>query len=165
MATANLNAARVRELLDYDPDTGLFRWRVDRRKTRAGSIAGCAYPSGYIRIKIDMRECLAHRLCWLYVTGAWPVGQIDHRDGDKANNRFANLRDVTRSVNAQNQRKAQANNQAGLLGVRRCHKRWRATIRIPGEPRQRHLGTFTSAQEAHAAYLEAKRRHHHGNTL
>lgn len=165
MAAADVTAARLRELLDYDPLTGVIRWRVNRRRARAGDVAGSAYPSGYIRIKIDSQEYLAHRLCWLYVTGAWPSGQIDHRDGNRSNNRFANLRDATRSVNTQNQRRAQSSNRSGLLGVRRCNSRWRATIRIPGEERQRHLGVFDTKEEAHAAYLVSKRRWHPGSTL
>jgi len=165
MAAANLTVARLRELLDYDQATGVFTWRVNRRRAKAGAVAGSAYPSGYIRIKIDRHEHLAHRLCWLYVTEAWPSSQIDHRDGNRSNNRFANLREATRSVNTQNQRRAQSSNRSGLLGVRRSHSGWRATIRIPGEQRQQHLGVFDTKEDAHAAYLTAKRQWHPGSTL
>lgn len=95
--------------------------------------------------------------------GHWPTYQIDHINGDRSDNRLANLRDVSATVNAQNQRKAYANNRAGLLGAHRAGKRYVARIRMPQA--RIFLGGFASAEEAHAAYVAAKRLLHEGNTL
>ena len=108
---------------------------------------------------------MLHRLAWLYVAGKWPDGVIDHIDGDKGNNRFANLRDVTVSVNGQNQKRAMPHNGCGFLGVTFAKKvqRYRANINIDG--RGRSLGYFDTPEEAHAVYLQEKRRHHAGCTI
>jgi hypothetical protein len=97
-------------------------------------------------------------LAWFYVTGKWPKNSIDHRDGDRANNRFKNLRDLTQSGNLQNRKVANANNACGLLGVHKNGRRWRAKIKI--DYRDVHLGYFDTPKQAHAAYLKAKRELH-----
>lgn len=166
MANADLTAARLREILDYDQDTGVFRWKSRRSKrVKAGDIAGTAHNCGYIAITIDRSPCLAHRLAWLYVTGDWPLMQIDHFNGEKKDNRFSNLRDVNSNINAQNMRKANSRSMSGLLGVKKsaCGSRWEANISFDG--RHLHLGSFGSAEEASAAYIAAKRKHHSGCTL
>lgn len=164
MTTSNdLTAQRVRELLDYDPETGLLTWRVTRGKARVGAVAGHVRDD-YIVLGIDGRSHLAHRLAWLHAYGSLPVHQIDHRDGDTYNNRLVNLRDVTGSVNQQNKKHARADNKTGLLGVTSVKNGWyRATIKAGGK--QRHLGRFRAEQDAHQAYLAAKRQLHAGNTL
>ena len=96
MNNQTLTAERVRYLLSYDADTGVFVWRVGRGGTRAWSVAGTLHPNGYVYIKIDGRLYLAHRLAWLYTHGAWPADQLDHRDGNKSNNCISNLREATR---------------------------------------------------------------------
>lgn len=150
---------RLRELLHYDPETGVFTWRVGGRRARLGEAAGCVETCGYLRITIDGRQYYAHRLAWLYVTGAWPADQLDHRDGDRTNNRFDNLREATHAENGQN-RTTQKNNTSGFAGVH-WHlgdRRWHARIRVGG--RRVHLGSFDTPEEAHAAYIEAKARLH-----
>ena len=92
-----LEALRLRELLSYDPDTGLFRWSKNKGSKDAGELAGCVSPKGYILIGIDGCLYLAHRLAWLYVHGEFPEKDIDHRDQDKSNNRICNLRLATSS--------------------------------------------------------------------
>src|SRR6185369_5842834 len=101
------------------------------------------------------------------VHGEWPKHDIDHINGDIIDNRIANLRDVPRLLNMQNQRRAQAKNATGFLGVTQDKKRgtYHPKIRIPGEKNPRHLGTFRTAEAAHEAYLEAKRKLHAGCTI
>ena len=170
MATHGKNAptltqARLKKLLKYDPTTGVFCWRVARGgAVKAGQVAGYVSVSGYRAIGVDSRQYLEHRLAWLYVTGAFPVQDTDHIDGNKTNNRISNLRDVSRSVNCQNQRRAKSQNKSGYLGVRVEGKRWSAVIQASGNA-QRHLGTFDSPEQAHEIYVAAKRALHAGCTI
>ena len=165
MAKNDLTAARVRELFNYNSETGALTWAFNVGPTaRVGGIAGSLEKKGYRSIGVDGSYYKAHRLIWLHVTGQWPIGQIDHKDGDKDNNRWDNLRDVTSTVNQQNTRAAVASNRScGLLGVTPNRKRWKTSICIDGV--KRHLGTFDTAEEAHAVYLAAKRKHHEGCTI
>lgn len=168
MAEANLSAERLRELFHYDPETGAFTWKVcPSLRVAAGSIAGCLQPTGYIRIKIDGQKVMAHRAAWCYMTGEWPT-EIDHRNADRSDNRFSNLRECTRALNSQNRRKASAGSKSGLLGVvesinRSGTARWVARIRVGGKTK--YLGSFSSAQLAHDAYVSAKRAIHPFCTL
>lgn len=93
-----ITADRVRELLDYCPETGEFRNRISRRASPAGKLVGTMLPIGYLQIKIDRKCYYCHRLAWLYVHGVWPL-EIDHIDHDRSNNRIANLRSVTHRQN------------------------------------------------------------------
>lgn len=148
--------ARLLELLHYNQETGVFTWRKTRGPRAAvGQQAGCADAEGYIVIRVDMRIYKAHRLAWFYVTGQWPNGLTDHRNGVTGDNHWANLRLVDHQGNAQN-RKRPANNKSGWVGVtylKRCGK-WQAVIS------GRYLGRFHSAEAAGAAYLAAKARIH-----
>jgi hypothetical protein len=155
---ARLTQARLRKLLHYDPETGEFRWLERPGSFVAGRIAGGASPhSDYWRITVDGRIHPAHQLAWLYMTGRWGRPTIDHRDGNRANNRWTNLRRATRSENNAN-RLRQRNNTSGFKGVTRERRsgKWRAHIRKNG--RLRRLGTFRTPQAAHAAYVAAARR-------
>lgn len=159
-----LTAARVREVLHYDPITGVFVWRVTLSKRAvAGTAAGRPQKSGYGAISVDHHLMPAHRLAWLYVTGEIPSGQIDHIDGVRSNNRFANLRLASQAINSQNLHRAKASNRTGLLGVAPNRRGFMAQITV--NRKCRHLGTFKTPEEAHQAYLEAKRKLHPGNTL
>jgi hypothetical protein len=171
MAKADLTAARLRELLNYDPDTGLFTWRINigcghRRaqiKRRIGDLAGYANTYGYVMIGIEGREYRAHRLAWLYMTGEWPGGLIDHDNREKADNRWVNLREADKSLNAQNVLRAWSSSRTGLQGVSYQANGYFARIRLRGKVT--YLGRFKSADEAHAAYLAAKRCLHEGVTV
>jgi hypothetical protein len=164
MAGANITAQEVRSVLDYDPSTGIFRWKIDRGNVRSGSVTGCLHSSGYLLIGYRNRILRAHRIAWLYVHGEWPSKHIDHINGIKTDNRIVNLRDVSRSVNGQNQRQPTARNKLGLyLGVYKAKNKYSAQIAINGKSRS--LGQFTNADEAYDAYLTAKRKFHEGNTL
>lgn len=165
MARADLTVTRLRDLLDYNPDTGVFTWR--RRPNRngerlAGSVAGTLHASGYRKIGLDGRVYWAHRLAWFYIHAQWPADTIDHRDGDRGNNAYANLRDVSHAVNLQNRHDSRCS-RSGFLGVTAKRNRWRATLRVGGVTHR--LGTFATPEQAHEAYLAAKRRLHPGHTL
>lgn len=155
-----LSANRLRDLLEYVPETGVFRWRVttNNRSAKAGSSAGSVKGAGYVYIQIDGKSYCAHRLAVLYMTGEWPANQVDHINGCRTDNVWSNLRCVTVSGNRMNQRRARSDNRTGLLGVHVAGRKWTASIGIAG--RTRHLGTFDSPEQAHAAYVQAKRVAH-----
>jgi hypothetical protein len=161
-----LTIERLKDVLHYEKDTGIFRWRKRIScHMHIGSIAG-TLVGGYIHIMIDKRQYGAHRLAMMYETGAYPENEVDHIDGRKTNNRFANLRQATRSMNAQNIRRALASNKStGVLGVsmHRQTGKYRALIWVDGANRS--LGLYGTVEEASAAYLDAKRRFHPGCTL
>lgn len=159
-----LTLEQVRELLDYDPNTGLLTWRKTRTGTaRSGTVAGTPNLHGYVVVRIYKRHYQAHRLAWLLSTGAWPTQMIDHIDGIRTNNRISNLRDVSRTTNLENRHRAQANSRSGLLGVCQYGNSWAANIRVKGK--QLYLGRFDTPEAAHAAYLSAKRNLHEGCTI
>jgi hypothetical protein len=154
--TCTLTAERLRELLHYDPATGVFTWRVNRVRARAGNRAGCAHSRGYRRISIDGAAYFEHRLAFLYMTGAWPKCEGDHENGKRADNRWENLRDATRAQQGQN-RAARAKGTSQRLGVSFFPQsgKWRAQISRDG--RKYHLGIFPTEELAAAAYRGAKR--------
>ena len=163
MAKPALDADQVRQVFHYDAETGVFTWRITLGKGRAGRPAGNVNRDGYLDIGIYGRKYPAGRLAWLYVHGEWPKAQIDHMDGEKLNNRIANLRDVDARMNQENMRKARVDNVSKFLGVTACQDHFISRIKIKG--RQIILGKFTTAEEAHETYLKAKREHHAGCTI
>lgn len=155
---ACLAAAEARRLLRYEPDTGIFRWRVDTKNTAAGDIAGSRHSRGYWHIKINRRLYMAHRLAWLWVTGEWPVAHVDHINGKRSDNRFANLRVATNSENARNSR-IRTNNACGYKGVHFKKRLNKFVAQINVDGRVQHLGVFGTAADAHAAYWNAAKEH------
>jgi len=154
---------RVKLLLNYDPATGVFRWKAARRKDKAGKIAGSDNGKGYIQITIDGVRYAAHRLAWLYVFGRWPADEIDHIDGCRAHNAISNLREADRFLNNQNVSRARINNSTGMLGVTRRRNKYIAQIHAFGK--NHHLGYFDTAEAAHDAYMKAKSRMHLTNNI
>lgn len=144
----------LKSLLDYDPDTGVFRWRIDRggRAVKGARAGGIAVTTGYWRIGIDRKTYLAHRLAWLYVYGAFPERETDHINGDILDNRIANLRPVTARQNQNNLPVHRAGRLAGTNYTPSWSKAkpWRARIRIDGKHVS--LGSFATEHEAHMAY-------------
>ena len=156
---------RLHEALDYNPDTGVFTWKIARKGTFKGSIAGFVRPDKYRIICLDGARFRANRLAWFYMTSKIPLYDIDHKDGNPENNAFFNLRDVTTAQNIQNQNKPHKRNKSGFFGVswHKAGKCWRARICTDGV--QKVLGYFDTPEEAHKAYLEAKRILHLACTI
>jgi hypothetical protein len=143
--------------LHYDPDTGVFTWRVYTGAARPGNVAGMVGPIGYRYIGIARRLYPAHRLAWFYVHGEWPPQDIDHINMERADNRLANLRLATRSQNMANG-KARVGNRSGFKGVF-FHKqagKWTARLTVNG--RCRSLGFHATPEAAHAAYVSAAKQ-------
>ena len=149
-----LTQSRLKELLHYDSETGLFTWLRKHGTKAKMSQAGYVNERGYVDISVDGKNYRAHRLAWLYVNGNFPIGVIDHIDGDKENNRINNLRDVHNSVNLLAHRKLNSNNTSGFKGVHKNPKGWRAEVTVRGKLIC--LGTYETPREASIAYISAK---------
>ena len=154
-----MTQAQLKEILDYNPDTGVFTWLISRGPRPAGSVAGVVKRSGYVTIGVHGKTYLAHRLAWLYVHGEFPVDQIDHVNREKADNRIKNLRPSTQSENLQNMSKP-CTNTSGIVGVIWCKQtsKWRAQIQL--NRRMIHIGRFETIEEAAAARAAAKAKYH-----
>jgi hypothetical protein len=152
-----LSAAEVRRLFDYMPETGkLIRKVRTSNRIKVGDEAGQRNTTGHLQCRVNGRLYLVHRIIWLFVYGSFPVGEIDHIDGDKTNNKICNLRDVSHTENMQNLQKSHRGSKTGLLGAH-PHKatgKFAAAIRVNGK--QIHLGLFATAYSAHEAYMNAK---------
>lgn len=164
----NLAIDRLRYLLAYDALTGQFTYKVPRgHRRKVGDSAGGKDASGYLVVVIDDVKFKAHRLAWFYAYGTWPEGQLDHINGNKLDNCLANLREVSPRTNTENKRCAPRNSSTRLLGVHKSNntsdKKWKAAIRVFGKIK--HLGYFYTPEEAHEAYLRAKRLWHAGCTI
>lgn len=146
----------LKSSLKYSQDTGEFVW------ISKGTLAGTAHSAGYRTIKILSSRYYAHRLAWLYVHGEMPILQIDHVNGDRSDNRIANLRLSTSGQNAQN-KCSRPGSTSKYLGVY-LHSgsgKWNAQIRVSGK--KKNLGYFKSEEEAAAAYCAAKSKLHEFN--
>lgn len=155
MKKHSLTVERANHLLAYNSETDVFTWKVSQGKAREGSVAG-TIQHGYRKLTIDREQIKMHRLAWFMHYGAWPSGQIDHINGDRLDNRIANLRDVSHSINMQN-RYAMRRKESDLpQGVARLKSgKFSAHINI---------GVYPSIEEAAAAYIGAKRLIHAGCT-
>lgn len=154
-----LTAEALREVIDYDPATGIFRWRVSRTNSiRAGDVAGCLNrATGYRYIWIDGKLRKASRLAIQYVTGDWPTKPVDHRNGVKNDDRFENLRIASIAQNAANSPRHR-DNKTGFKGVR-LHSPGKYAAAICVNGKREHLGLFATPESAHAAYLAAAKLH------
>jgi hypothetical protein len=148
----DLTAAELRRRLSYNPVSGQLHWL---NGPRAGKIAGCVCEStGYVHVKLNGFQYLAHRLAWLHHYGEWPEGECDHRNRRRSENWIANLRDSTPTQNRANAG-IRSTNTTGFKGVcfDRRREKYRADIRVAG--RQRTLGYFDEPELAAAAYATA----------
>lgn len=152
-----LTAKRLREVLHYDPDVGVFTWKVSYARAQAGTVAGSVDAYGYIVIRVDTILYKAHRLAWLYVHGVWPKRNIDHINRNRGDNRIANLRDVDQSINTFNSG-VRKNSRSGVTGVTwdASRKTWKAAIRV--QYRVIQLGRFKNKSDAVAARRSAEDR-------
>jgi hypothetical protein len=163
---AEITAVKLRAMLDYDPAIGVFVRKVaTSNRTKAGEIAGIVNSIGYISVWLDGQPFLGHRLAWLYVHGEWPKNAVDHINAVRHDNRIANLRDVTQTINIQNRRKPQSNSTTGYLGVSWYAGKKRFCARIKTNGKYQNLGYFHTAEAAYAVYLSAKRELHAGCTI
>lgn len=143
---------RLHQLLGYDPETGIFRWRVScGPAARVGNIAGTINNYGYRTITIDQRMYPAGRLAFFFITGRWPREEIDHINRIRDDDRWCNLREATRTLNRAN---SCTRNATGFKGVFQEGKKWEARITTPGGGK-RYLGRYNTPEEAAAAYERA----------
>jgi len=154
---------RLQDLLQYDKNTGKLFWRQSRGTKKAGSEAGSVNGKGYVCIMIDGNGYQAHRLAWSLHYQEMPSQDIDHINGIKTDNRICNLRLVTVRQNQYNQRKPRIDNKSGYLGVAVYKDKWMASIKI--NSKTKHLGYFSTPQDASEAYINAKRKHHETCTI
>ena len=150
-----LKQSHLKKILDYDSLTGMFVWKETKAKRLIGKIAGTPNGNGYIRICIDHKKYYAHTLAYLYIYGDIPV-EVDHINGDREDNRIANLREVDRSENNKNTTMYK-NNKSGVLGVyyNKRNRNWIAEVRVKGT--KIHLGTFETIVLAKEARIHANR--------
>ncbi len=153
----------LKELLIYEPETGFFFWKKKDRARKIDVPAGTLLKNkGYITIGIYRKIYRAHNLACLYMTGSWPNSVIDHINGDRSDNRWCNLRDVSLSFNQHNRKSASRNNKLKTLGVRKYRNRYRADIGLNGK--SYFIGNYDSLDDARRAYFNAKRMLHEGYT-
>jgi len=151
----------IKTYLSYNPNTGIFTWITkNTNRIKINDIAGHKNSEGYIHIRFDGKLYLAHRLAWLYVNGELPKKDIDHINEIKDDNRICNLRLATPQENTHNQSSPMSTNASGFRGVHwhKQDKKWRARITVNGKAKS--LGLFDTAEEAHEAYLKAKKELH-----
>lgn len=155
-----LTQQRLKQLLRYDAMSGNFYWLRSHASVKAGCIAGTKITTRnrYIVIYVDSTPYKAHRLAWLYVYGVWPKGELDHRNGSRADNRIDNLRDATRTINVQNLNGPRRDNKLGILGVSPTGHKFKAQIQA--NKKKISLGTFDTVEEAQLAYAKAKSKFH-----
>jgi len=167
MTAKILTQSRLKELLHYNPDSGIFtRITVLSNRNKAGDILSGDNGDGYVRGRVDNKSYYLHRLAFLYMTGRFPDSQVDHIDHNPTNNRWDNLREVSHSENHRNQR-IRSNNTSGYVGVSRTRYRWAAEIMVDGV--KIHLGHFKRKTKAIAARESASKKYgfhpNHGKTV
>ena len=158
-----LTQERLKELLGYDPETGVFIWKVaNTNRIRVGGVAGYLHHSGYLNISINGKTYQSHRLAFLYMEGYLPENDVDHIDRNRSNNKWKNLREVSRSCNLRNC-KIRETNKSGITGVcfNKRDKKWMATIRIPKQ--NINLGYFDNLTNAAKARWQAEVEHNFPN--
>lgn len=155
-----LTFQRAKELLSYDPQTGVLKWKQGRRNgTEPGANAGFASKNGYVRLRIDGVQHLAHRVAWLIHYSAWPAGQVDHKDTNRANNAISNLRVCTGAQNQQNQN-LRKTNRSGVKGVSWVGpvSKWQVQVRAGGKIH--HGGYHANIDDAEAAAIQLRTQLH-----
>lgn len=149
--------AEIRNHLRYDPETGLLHWKFYRQGRRRNLLAGGVDLNGYLIIKFSGRLYKGHILAWVITKGRWPKKWIDHKNLNRADNKWNNLRLSTRGQNKQNAL-CYKSNKAGIKGVHQQDGRWRADIQYGGK--QYYLGMFGTSEKAASAYATEAKKHH-----
>ena len=155
-----ITQSELKEKLNYDQETGIFTWKVkSSNRIKIGNVAGSIGNFGYVIITIDKKHYVAHRLAWLYVNNILPTKDIDHINGNRADNRIENLREATRSENSCNS-KLRSNNVSGIKGIswHNAAKKWEASINVNGI--KKYLGIFDSKDLAELVITEARNKYH-----
>lgn len=154
-----LTQAELQAILEYNANTGIFTWKIKPRhsKVSIGQSAGCL-NRGYVIIVLNGKAYQAHRLAWLYEHNILPETCMDHINGVKNDNRLLNLRLATVSENSQNIWSARKNSSHGFLGVSKYKDKWQARIMTAGV--RTFIGWYSTAEQAHAAYITAKSEQH-----
>lgn len=158
MSNCDITPELLNQFLDYDKETGIFKWKVSRgnQYTKPGMIAGFKDTYGHMGIEINGKRYLSHRLAWLMVFGKWPDHQIDHINRIRDDNRIINLRDVPGIVNVNNKGNYRSNT-TGFKGVTVKKGRFIAQITVNGKCK--HLGSFDTAEQASKVYQQAKNQY------
>jgi len=148
----------LKELLYYNPDTGIFTWKENRRRVKKGDVAGGFGEDGYIQICIDRFTYRGHQLAWLYHYGEYPCGYVDHINHNRSDNSISNLRCVTAAENGKNRGK-QSNNKSGYVGVHwdKTRRKWLASIKV--NRRCINLGRFKERKDAIFARQQAENKY------
>lgn len=153
---SELTQAELQKVLEYNPETGVFIWRASNSyRVKTGDTAGSSNGSGYLLIQIAGIRYVAHRLAWLYMKGRWPDDEIDHINHVRNDNRWDNLREVTRRQNGQNVSLSKSNT-SGVVGVcwDKRFKKWKAAIGI--NRKSKFLGYFNDKEAAITARKNAE---------
>ena len=150
-----MNQEYLKEILDYNFDTGIFTWKVNKSKrSKIGSVAGWS-DNGYTRIEIDGKTYKAHRLAWLYVYGELPEVLIDHVNSNRSDNRLCNLRQATYQENSENY-KTPKTNTSGVKNVSwyKQLNKWVVSKSVKGKKKT--IGYFDDLEFAELVAIEAR---------
>ena len=156
-----LSQSELCRLLDYDPETGVFRWAIDIGKAiKSGRVAGTINGSGYVQISINRKLFRAHRLAWLYMKGTFPAGLIDHIDGNRTNNSISNLREVSPHQNALNRNMHKRPSASGVKCVNWCQRDHKWLVKFGLKGVYYSLGRYEDLELAELVAREFREKYH-----